>query len=97
MVLSYKNLIEVSVPSQESDEGSCIYVLEVMYLCVKDIDFTSFYDFDIGLWNCPDSGFFFHFIVQVLIQKSSSGSIDSYFLYWKLVYNKLIYYMNKPC
>ena len=87
MVLSYKNLIEVSVPSQESDEGSC---------CVKGIDFASFYDFDIGLWNCPDSGFF-HFIVQVLIPKSSSGSIDSYFLYWKLVYNKLIYYMNKPC
>ena len=77
MVLSYKNLIEVSVPSQESDEGSCMYVLrvsvpsqesnegscmyvlEVMYLCVKGIDIASFYDFDIGLLNCPDSVFFF--------------------------------------
>jgi hypothetical protein len=24
---------------------SCIYVLDVMYLCVKGIDFASFYDF----------------------------------------------------
>jgi hypothetical protein len=58
-----------------------MYVLEVMYVCVRDVDFASFYDFDIGLLNCPDSGFFFHFIVQVLIPKSSSGNKDSYFLY----------------
>ena len=67
-----------------------------MYLCVKGIAFASFYDFDIGLWNYSHSVFVLHFIVQVPIHKASSGNKDSYFLYWKLAYNQLIYYMNKP-
>ena len=37
------------VPSQES-ERSCI--------CVKGIEFASFYEFSIGLWKCSDSFFF---------------------------------------
>ena len=35
----------------------------VMYLCVRGIDFASFYDFDIWFWNCSNSGIFSHFIV----------------------------------
>jgi hypothetical protein len=27
----------------------------VVYLCVRGIDFVSFYDFAIGFWNCSDS------------------------------------------
>ena len=37
-----------------------------MYLCVRDIEFASFYDFSIGFWNCSDSviGFcVFRFII----------------------------------
>ena len=36
----------------------------VMYLCIKGINFVSFYDFDILFWNCSDSViyFVFHFI-----------------------------------
>ena len=36
----------------------------VMYLCVRCIDFTFCYDFDIWIWNCSYSGhlFFFHFL-----------------------------------
>jgi hypothetical protein len=30
-------------------------VLEVMYLCVRGIDFASFYDFDTGFWKSSDS------------------------------------------
>jgi len=33
----------------------------VMYLCVRVIDFDSFYDFDIRFWNCSDSVVFFVF------------------------------------
>ena len=50
--------IKVPVPSQES-ERSCICVLEVMHLCVRDIDVASFYDFDISFWNCYDSVVFY--------------------------------------
>jgi hypothetical protein len=32
-------------------------------LCVRGIDFASFYDFDIWFWNCSNSGIFSHFIV----------------------------------
>jgi hypothetical protein len=35
----------------------------VMYLCVRSIDFASFYDFDIWYWNCSDSVVFLHFIL----------------------------------
>ena len=38
---------EVPVLSQESDR-SCICVLEVVYMCVRDIEFVYFYDFSIG-------------------------------------------------
>jgi hypothetical protein len=44
--LTPPHFIEVAVPSLES-EWSCICVLEVMYLCVRGMDFASFYDFDI--------------------------------------------------
>jgi len=30
----------------------------VKYLCVRGIDFASFCDFGIGIWNCSDSGIF---------------------------------------
>jgi hypothetical protein len=43
----------VPVPNQES----------VMYLFVRDIDFDSFYDFPIGLWDCSDSVVFGFFIL----------------------------------
>jgi hypothetical protein len=29
------------------------------YLCVRGIDFVSYYDFSIGVWNCSDSIVFF--------------------------------------
>jgi len=36
-----------------------------MYLCVRGIDFFSFYDFDIGFWNFSNSTvFFLHFIIK---------------------------------
>ena len=55
------------VPS-EGSERSCICVLEVIYLCVRGIDFAPFYAISIGFWNCSDSvvfwggglGFFFN-------------------------------------
>jgi hypothetical protein len=37
---------EVPVQSKESE-----------LLCVRDIEFTSFYDFSIGLWSCLNSTF----------------------------------------
>jgi len=35
-----------------------------MYLCARDIDIVSFYDFGIGILNCSDSMVFcaFHFV-----------------------------------
>jgi hypothetical protein len=36
------------------------------YLCVNDIDFASFYDFDIWFWNCSDSFWFLFFILNLL-------------------------------
>ena len=36
-----------------------------MYICVRDIEFTYFYDFSIECWNCSDSViYFFHFIID---------------------------------
>jgi len=37
-----------------------------MYLCVRGIDFASFYDFAIGLWNCSDSVVFLFSICIVI-------------------------------
>ena len=56
----------------QDSERSCICVLDVMYLCVRDIDFASFYDFSIGsdsvvLWNCSDSVVFFTFIFVIIL------------------------------
>ena len=61
IVCSYNSLtpplfIEESVPRPESHR-SCICVLEVMYLCVRGVDFASFYDFDILFWHTSDSVF----------------------------------------
>ena len=55
MFIDYTFFIEVSVPSQESEV--------VMDLCVKGINISSFYDFDIWFWNLSDSVpyFIFHF------------------------------------
>jgi hypothetical protein len=38
--------IEVPVPCQES-ERSCI--------CVRGIEFATFYDFSVGIWKCSDN------------------------------------------
>jgi len=38
----------------------------VIYLCVKVIDFFSFYDFDILFWSCSESVVFFVFILLAL-------------------------------
>ena len=54
LVLKPPLCIELVVPSQEN-ERSCICVLEVMYLCVRGIDFASLYEF----WNCSDILVFF--------------------------------------
>jgi len=56
--LTPPRFIEVLVPSYKKGY--------VMYLCVKGTDLTSFYDFSIGLLNCPDSMIFsvFHFNLQ---------------------------------
>jgi hypothetical protein len=45
--------IEVSVPSHEKNRP----------VCVEGIEFSSFYDFSIEIWNCSDSVVFlaFHF------------------------------------
>jgi hypothetical protein len=38
-------------------------------MCVRDVDFTYFYDFPIECWNCSDSGLlFFHFIIGYELQ-----------------------------
>ena len=37
---------------------SCICVLGVMYLCVRGIDFASFYNFSIVFWKCVDSSWY---------------------------------------
>ena len=60
------HFIEVPVPSQEREQ-SCIcvrghvFVLEVMYLCVRDIDFAFVYDFSVGFWKCSHSVVFWCF------------------------------------
>jgi len=38
------------------------------YLCVRGIDFASFYDFSIGFWNCSDSVVFFYWILELFRQ-----------------------------
>ena len=39
----------------------------VMYMCPRDIDFVSFYDFSIEFWNCSDSVVFLVFVFFTLI------------------------------
>ena len=36
----------------------------LLYLCVSDIGFASFYDFSIGCWKCSDSVVFFVFLLD---------------------------------
>ena len=38
-----------------------------MYLCVRGIHLTSFYDFDILFSNCSDDVVFFNFIINILL------------------------------
>ena len=54
--------------------------------CVKGIDFASFYDFDIGFWNCSNSMVFlvFHSIqYKYLMRWRSSNDIQ---LHWSVVW-----------
>ena len=37
----------------------CENILKKKYFLIGDIDFASFYDFDIWFWNCSDSVVFF--------------------------------------
>jgi hypothetical protein len=53
---------EVPVLSQES-ERSCICVLEVMYMCVRDIEFAYFYDFSIEFLELFRQWFFFSILL----------------------------------
>ena len=48
----------VPVPSQES-ERPCIII------CVRIIDFASFFDFSIVFWNCSDTVVFFVFLLYL--------------------------------
>ena len=54
-----------------------------MYVCVRGINFASYYDFDIWLWNCSHS-FVFHFIIEKIClkvsnnYKSSAEKVDIY-------------------
>jgi hypothetical protein len=54
--------IEVPVIRQEGWR-SCICVLGVMYLCVRSINFASFYIFSNEFWSCSDSVVFFVFLI----------------------------------
>lgn len=53
--------LHVPLPSQDN--------LEVMYLCVRGVEFASFYDFDMLFWNCSDDVlynlFVFHFVSAI--------------------------------
>ena len=40
-----------------------------MYLCVKDIDFISFYDFDIWFWNC------YHCVLIIVLTTTEVSSV----------------------
>ena len=62
--LSSPLFIEVSLTGQKNVQ-SCICVSDVMYLCVRGINFASFYDFDILFWNCSDSVVFFRILSTV--------------------------------
>ena len=44
----------------------------VIYLCIRGINFVPFYDFDIWIWNCSDSGvcFVFYFIYSYTSYKN---------------------------
>jgi len=60
----------------------------VMYLCVSDIDFASFYDFTVWFRNCFDSVVFFvfhfigtlYFVLNGTNQNASNGNSNS--SYW---------------
>ena len=41
-----------------------------MYMCVRSINFTSFYNFLIGFWNCSDSVKFLVFLVVDFVYMS---------------------------
>ena len=74
---------EVPVLSQES-ERSCICVLEVMYMCVRGIEFAYFYDFSIEFLEffrqCDI--FFFHFItgceIRIMMMYQQQGLQKKY-------------------
>jgi hypothetical protein len=48
------------------------WMWEVMYLCVIGIDFVSFCDLSIGIWNCYDSVMLFYFSFCSIIWNNSS-------------------------
>ena len=53
---------------------------------VSGIDFVSFHDFSVGIWNCSHSGYFcifvFYFIIQELTWDCYFLTWDCYFLPW---------------
>ena len=59
--------------SRASDAYLCIKkILEISrsYMCTRVIDFTRFYDFSVGFWNCQNSVVFvcFYFINDAGLQ-----------------------------
>ena len=44
--------------------NTCTKQGRVIHMCVRDVDFTYFYDFSIACWTCSNSGLFcFQFII----------------------------------
>jgi len=39
----------------------CLYQARKVYMCVRSVDFASFCDYSIGIWNCSDSVVLFCF------------------------------------
>ena len=46
---------------------------EIMYLCVRDINFAFFYDFSIGFWNCSDRMVLLFFLIIFIRIQYSNG------------------------
>jgi hypothetical protein len=68
-------------------------------VCVKGIDFTSFYDFDIRFWNCSDSVVFSLFILLINERVLTMYLIlywlqPSYFI--KNNHSNLVEFLNVP-
>jgi hypothetical protein len=61
-------------------------------MCVRDVDFTYFYDFPIECWNCSDSGLFvfpFYYRLRVAIIKKEGCDPSSVIKIVKMKYNRV--------